>query len=109
MVIGDMRKYLNCFITFKEDPPASGKLDPLTKEYFAERGSKVTTVKEAANDEKVRKIISEGIKKANEKAISRAQYVQDFTILEEDFSIENETLTSTLKLKRNVVVKKYEK
>ncbi len=101
MVIGDMRKYLTCFITLKEEPPASGKLDPLTKEYFAERGTKLETVKQTIDDEKVRKIINEGLKKANEKAISRAQYVQDFIILPEDFSVENDTLTSTLKLKRN--------
>jgi len=65
----------------KEEPPASGKLDLMTKEYFSERGSKIDTVKDAVNDEKLRKIISDGIKKANEKAISRAQYVQDFIIL----------------------------
>ena len=32
-------------------------------------------------DEKLRQLVSEGLKKANEKAISRAQTVQDFIIL----------------------------
>lgn len=51
--------------------------------------------------------MEEGLKRANDKAISRAQYVQDFTILPEDFSVENGTLTATLKLKRKEVIKKY--
>lgn len=107
MVIGDQRKYLTCFITLKEDPPSSGKLDDTTKKYFASRGCQVGTLQEAVKDEKVRKIIDEGLKKANLKAISRAQHVQDFMILPEDFSIQNGILTASLKLKRNEALKKY--
>jgi len=44
---------------------------------------------------------------ANEKAISRAQQVNSFYLLPEDFTVENELLTPTLKLKRKSVVKKY--
>lgn len=44
MVIGDMRKYLTCFITLKEEPLNSGKLDDLTKGYFAEKDCKINTV-----------------------------------------------------------------
>jgi hypothetical protein len=44
MVIGDMRKYLTCFVTLKEDPPSSGKLDNLTKDLFTKIGTKATTV-----------------------------------------------------------------
>lgn len=95
-----MKKYLTCLITLKEDPPASGKLDNIVKSYLADRGCSATTVQEATKDEKVRKIIADGLKQANEKAISRAQYVQDFIILSEDFSVDNGTLTATLKLKR---------
>jgi long-chain-fatty-acid--CoA ligase ACSBG len=87
MVLGDMRKYLTCLVTLKEDPPASGNLDTLSKQYLADRGCKGTTIKEVVKDEKLRKIVSDGLKKANEKAISRAQFVQDFAILEEDFSV----------------------
>jgi hypothetical protein len=65
MLVGDMKKYLTCLITLKEDQPGSGKLDNLTKVYFADRGCEVSSVQEALKDEKVNKILWEGIKKAN--------------------------------------------
>lgn len=73
------------------------------------KGCAVSTVKEASNDLKVRKVILEGLEKANKKAISRAQNVQNFYILPEDFSVENGALTPTMKLKRKEVSKKYAK
>ena len=102
-----MKKYLICLFTLKEDTPGSGQLDSSVTSCLQDRGCNAKTVQEAVKDEKVRKILSDGLKKANEKAISRAQYVQDFIILSEDFSVDNGTLTPTLKLKRKEVVKKY--
>jgi long-subunit acyl-CoA synthetase (AMP-forming) len=67
----------------------------------------VTTVEEALKHGAIRKIVMEGLAAANKKAISRAQYVQNFHILSEDFSIENGVLTPTLKLKRKEASKKY--
>ena len=49
----------------------------------------------------------EGINQANEKAVSRAQRVQNFFLMPEDFSVENDCLTPSLKLKRKVAHKKY--
>ncbi len=74
-----------------------------------ERGglSGVTTVSAAKQNEKVRSLIENAIKKYNtEEAVSNAQKVQKFEILDQDFSIAAGDLGPTLKLKRNVVVDK---
>lgn len=76
MVVGDHRKYLTCLISLKEDPPMSGNLEKSAIDFLESRGCKIKTVKEAINNEAFKKIIMEGLKKANEQAISRAQYVQ---------------------------------
>jgi len=53
--------------------------------------------------EKMKKIIEEGIEKANEKAISKAQRIVKYTILPHEFSIDGGQLTPTMKLKRKVI------
>ena len=81
MLIGDMKKFLTCLVTLKEDPPQSGLIDKVSQQFLADRGCNITKVEEGIYNERLRKIITEGLKKANEKAISKAQYVQDFCIM----------------------------
>ena len=57
----------------------------------------------------LKKIIQQGIDVANDKAISKAQRVQRFIILDADFSVDGGELTPTLKMKRNIINQKYEK
>lgn len=82
MVVGEGKKYLNCLITLKEDPPNSGKLEINCIDYLKSKGCDATTVKDAIKHPNIRKAILDGLKIANEKAISRAQNVQNFYILE---------------------------
>jgi len=70
-------------------------------------GSHVTTIEEAMKDPKVKEYIEAGIKRANKRAASNAQMIQKFEIVAEDFTIEGNELTPTLKLKRRIVLDKY--
>jgi long-chain-fatty-acid--CoA ligase ACSBG len=81
MLIGDMKKFLTCLVALKEDPPQSGLIDKVSQQFLADRECNIIKVEEGRNNEKLRKIIMEGLKKANEKAISKAQYIQDFYLM----------------------------
>ena len=58
--------------------------------------------------QKFQKIIHEGIERANQKAISKAQKIIKSTILPNQFSTDTEELTPTLKLKRKIITQKYQ-
>ncbi|GAB5355514.1 hypothetical protein AAMO2058_000212000 [Amorphochlora amoebiformis] len=113
MMYGDKMKFNVCILTLKTvgasgqepgtnvlDGPAA-KINPDTK-----------TVTQAMHDEKVIKAITEAIVATNKNQLccpSNAAKIQKFTILPADFSVATGELTSTLKLKRSVAAKKYEK
>lgn len=111
MVIGDKRKFLTFVCTFRVVTDADGNpshvLDRAALQVAQEIGSHAKTVQEARKCDKFQKYITEGMKRANAKATSRAQYTQKFLVLERDFSIGGGELTPTLKLKRSVVEKMY--
>ena len=52
-------------------------------------------------------LIQLGIEKANGRAVSNAQKVQKWVLLERDFSMAMNELTPTLKMKRATIVKMY--
>ncbi|EAR97244.2 acyl-CoA synthetase (AMP-forming)/AMP-acid ligase II (macronuclear) [Tetrahymena thermophila SB210] len=111
VVIGDKRKYLVVLLTFKfvqEGDKLSNQLSPESLREFEALGSTAKTVAEAKKDPKILQAIEQAIKKTNSKAISRAQNIQKYAILDSDFSIDGGDLTPTLKLKRNVVNQKHE-
>ncbi len=116
IVIGDRKKFLTCAVTLKAVPkqdagpteyPFTNELAPPCKSVFSAMGSGVTTVEDAIKDEIVKKFIHQGIEKANAKASSNAQRVGKFVILPQDFTIEGNELTPTMKLKRRIVIEKY--
>lgn len=112
MLIGDKKKFLTMLITLKNAPnrdtggPTS-KLSSLALGVGKGIGSSAKTTEEACQCEKWQEYVREGMKRANGRAISRAQCVQKFVMLEHDFSIPGGEMTPTMKLKRRVVISKY--
>lgn len=109
VVIGDHRKYLTALATLATEVDSEGKpTNQLTHDVIATlaaSGSSATTLEEASQDSKVLSLVMEGIARANKHAHSRAQYVQKVTILPEELSVDQGTLTPTLKIKRGDVAK----
>lgn len=112
MLIGDQKKYLTVLITLKCEintttNQSTSQLSPLSLDVGKKIGSSATTIEEAVNDPKWKEYINEKLEEANKHAISHAQRVQKWTLLLNDFSELGGELTPTMKLKRNIVIKKY--
>ena len=106
MMVGDKRKYNTMLVTLRQVPEGEG----FTEKLFGaslEVNPNVKTVKEAQNDAKWKTYIEGGIAKYNKTAVSNAQRIQKFKILDTDFSVPGGELTGTQKLKRPFVVQKY--
>jgi long-chain acyl-CoA synthetase len=83
VVIGDRRKYLTCLITIEPEQ-----------------------AKKFGGDAGVRAEIQKQIDRVNQD-LARVEQIKKFAILDKTFSVETGELTPTLKLKRNVVQKKF--
>jgi long-chain-fatty-acid--CoA ligase ACSBG len=107
MMVGDKRKYNTLLVTLKQvSDGEEGFTEELTGTSL-EVNPDVKTVKQAQTDAKWKSYIEEGIAKYNKTAVSNAQRIQKFKILDTDFSVPGGELTATQKLKRNVVTEKY--
>ncbi len=97
MVIGDAQPFIAALVT----------LDPETvPEWAAEKELGDLSMAELAVHPHVLEAVQVAIDEAN-KAVSKAESVRTFRILDEDFTIEGGELTPTLKVKRSVIGKKY--
>ena len=106
VIIGEQRKYLTALITVKTIDENSRELDADAIAVDPD----CRTIGDAQKSKRWKAFIEDAIARYNEdgtKCASRAQRVQYFRILDEDFSEQNGTMTPTLKLKRNVVRKKF--
>lgn len=116
MLIGDKMKFLSMLITFKVeiDIDTGEPTDELTaevREWCQSLGCNYTTMSQVLQEknQNLFKAIQTGIDKANDRAISRASKVQKWSLLPRDFSIPGGELGPTLKLRRPIVVKMYDK
>jgi long-chain acyl-CoA synthetase len=97
MVVGDAQPYIACLVTLDEEAlPA----------WLQQQGKEDMSIAEAAEDDDVKAAIQEAVDAAN-KAVSKAEAIKKFSILGVDFTEDNGTLTPSLKLKRNVVLKEF--
>ncbi|KAJ1212740.1 hypothetical protein NDU88_000388 [Pleurodeles waltl] len=116
VLIGDKRRFLSMLITLKctMHPNTLQPGDDLTPDaiqFCQQLGSSATRVSEVVRykDPAIYKAIQEGLDRVNKTAVSNAQRVQKWTILEKDFSIDGGELGPTLKLKRPVILDMYAK
>ncbi|XP_035699558.1 long-chain-fatty-acid--CoA ligase ACSBG2-like isoform X1 [Branchiostoma floridae] len=114
MLIGDKRKFLSCLLTPKVemDAETGAPTDDLTQQaidFCRKVGSQATKASEIAEgrDTIITEAIQAGITRANKRAASRAQNIQKWLLLQQDFSIPGGELGPTLKLRRPIVNKMY--
>ncbi|MFO7548497.1 MAG: long-chain fatty acid--CoA ligase [Acidimicrobiia bacterium] len=96
MVVGDDRPYIAALIT----------LDPEELPRWAERRGKAFDRTALVSDPDLVAEIEAAVAAANE-AVSRAESIRRYRILADDFTMERDELTPTLKLKRRVVMDHY--
>jgi long-chain acyl-CoA synthetase len=98
VVIGDGKPYIACLIT----------LDAETLEHWKEQHGRPAgaTVPDLADDPELLAEIQAAVDDANQ-AVSRAESIRKFRILDGDFTEESGHLTPSLKVRRNVVLKDF--
>ncbi len=98
MVVGDNRPFIACLIT----------LDPETFEDWKKQHGKPAeaTVADLAHDPDLVAEIQAAVDDANN-AVSRAESIRKFTILPADFTIDNDYITPSLKVKRALVARDF--
>jgi long-chain acyl-CoA synthetase len=98
MVIGDAQPFIAALVTLDEEAlPA----------WAESNGKESDSAADLADDPDLLAVVRSDIDEAN-KAVSRAESIRAFRILPEDLTVEGGELTPTLKVKRQIVEKKYE-
>ncbi|MCI9887825.1 long-chain fatty acid--CoA ligase [Micrococcales bacterium 31B] len=98
MVIGDNKPFVAALVT----------LDPeMLPTWGANHGVEGLTVETAIHNPTVLDALQHAVVDAN-RAVSRAESIREFRVLDVDFSEANGYLTPTMKLKRNVVASAFE-
>ncbi len=98
LVVGDAKPYIAVLVAVDPETLAQWKADNGKPE--------TATMAELRDDPALRAEIQSAVDDAN-KAVSQAEAIKKFVILDEDFSEAGGQLTPTLKVRRNVVMEKY--
>ncbi|HUS42962.1 MAG TPA: long-chain fatty acid--CoA ligase [Ilumatobacteraceae bacterium] len=98
VVLGDQRPFIAALVTID---------DEVFAQWAQEVGLAATTVAEMTESAQLREVVREAVDEANE-SVSRAESIREFVILPRDLTIEADELTPTLKVRRAVVLARYE-
>lgn len=98
MVVGDGKPFVGVLITLDEDALKRWKLNRNIPES--------RDIKELAHDPVLRAEIQDAINEVNS-TVSSAEGIKKFYILDQDLTEEADELTPTMKVKRNVVARRY--
>ncbi len=103
-------KYISSACLYGDKKPYIVALVTLNMEriidYAKENRLRYLDVSDLSKNEKVLKLIEKEVEKVN-KNLANVEKIKKFAVLPQDFSIEGGELTSTLKMKRRVIYKKY--
>ena len=97
IVVGDARPFIAALVTLDPD---------MLPTWLKNNGLAQLSVAEAARDETVQAAVQAAVDDANT-AVSRAESIRKFTILDTDFTIESGHLTPKLSLRRSEVMKDF--
>ena len=93
VVIGDARKFLSALVTLSPE-------DDAVKAFASENGIALDKLHES---EKVREYVQKHVDESVNPQFARVEHVRKFTILPRDFTIDDNELTPTMKIKRKFV------
>lgn len=102
VVVGDKQKYLTCLITLHLEENSNllvnREVDPTVQD-----------ITSAIKSTPWMDYIQKSVDLYNANPVSKAQKIQKFTILDKDFTIQNNCLTPTMKIKRNKIYHLFDK
>lgn len=99
VAVGDQKPFISALVTLDAES---------LPQWLENRGLPPMSVREAIEDPQVLAAVDRAVKRTNEK-VSRAESIRKFMILPTDFTVENGYLTPSLKVKRAVVLKDFQK
>ena len=93
VVIGDQRKYLTCLVMIDNDN---------VSQYAQQHNIPFSDYKSLCDCEDIQKLIEHCITEVN-KGLAQAETLKNFRLINKQLTAEDEELTATMKLKRNLV------
>ena len=98
-VVGDNRPFIGALITLDAD---------MLPGWLSNKGMDPMSIDEAAENPQVLAALDRAVNRANE-AVSRAESIRKFNVLTTDFTVDNDYLTPSLKVKRHKVLTDFAK